>query len=111
MRGVDALVLRPMNVALPPDADWVHITFQTAGDDGGPSQQMSQEWLVRFTPLDAGGAASSAWLPLSTSAGQAAADTEAAPPAQPAIRTIQDEVGFSMDAPGNGAGTLRDPSS
>ena len=60
VRGVDALTLRPLNVALPPEADWVHVGFRTSSGD---EHLMRQDWLVRFTPpADAGVASGSASL-------------------------------------------------
>ncbi len=105
VRGVDALVLRPMNVALPPDADWTYITFRP--DNGADDEQhdMRQNWLVRFTPLDDTGAASSAAAqPWAGSV--AGAGGNGTPPARPALRSIQDKTGFSVNVSGAGANDL-----
>lgn len=98
-RGVDALTLRPMNVALPPEADWVHILFR---DAGGVEHEMRQDWLVRFTPLNAEGASGS----LSTlTARRTPATTPSAPQRNP---RIQDEVAFSLDAPGSAYNSMQE---
>ena len=105
VRGVDALVLRPMNVALPPDADWTYITFRP--DNGADDEQhdMRQNWLVRFTPLDDTGAASSAAAqPWAGSV--AGAGGNGTPPARPALRSIQNKTGFSVNVSGAGANDL-----
>lgn len=107
-RGVDALTVRPMNVALPPEADWVNVTFRR---DDGPVQEMRQDWLVRFTPLDELEAASRAgFAPVSKRVpGVPVMDSVAAddgdagrgagtPPApRAAVRVIQQEAAFSLD--------------
>ncbi len=57
-RGVSSLTIRPMNTALPPDADFVDIEFlPRGGDPTDPAQrrQMRQEWFVRYAPTIAAG--------------------------------------------------------
>jgi hypothetical protein len=42
-RGVDALTLRPLRLHLPPDEEWVTITYL---DAGGVRHELRQPWLV-----------------------------------------------------------------
>jgi hypothetical protein len=42
-RGVDALTLRPLRLHLPPDEEWVSITYL---DDGGVRHELRHPWLV-----------------------------------------------------------------
>ncbi|UVC19352.1 S8 family serine peptidase [Mesorhizobium onobrychidis] len=57
-RGVSSLTIRPMNTALPPDADFVDIEFLPRGGDPqdlSKRQQMRQQWLVRYSPTTSAG--------------------------------------------------------
>ncbi|ESZ51685.1 S8 family serine peptidase [Mesorhizobium sp. M0659] len=57
-RGVSSLTIRPMNTALPPDADFVDLEFLPRhGDPKNLSQrrQMRQQWFVRYAPTTSGG--------------------------------------------------------
>jgi hypothetical protein len=57
-RGVSSLTMRPMNTALPPDADFVDLEFLPRhGDPKDPAQrrQMRQQWFVRYAPTTSGG--------------------------------------------------------
>lgn len=56
-RGVSALTLRPMNTALPPEADFVDLEFVPAGADArdpAARQVMRQAWFVRYAPATIG---------------------------------------------------------
>lgn len=56
-RGVSALTIRPMNTALPPDADFVDLEFVTLGGDvvnPNARQSMRQQWFVRYAPTTGG---------------------------------------------------------
>ncbi|MEY9606273.1 subtilisin family serine protease/C-terminal processing protease CtpA/Prc [Bradyrhizobium japonicum] len=62
-RGLSALTIRPMNTALPPDADFVDLEFIPVGrDSNDPAElhQMRQYWFVRFAPINPGTAEASA---------------------------------------------------
>lgn len=70
-RGVSALTIRPMNTALPPDADFVDLEFVTPGGDAAnpnARQSMTQQWFVRYAPTTVGGlaAVASAQAPVVT---------------------------------------------
>lgn len=57
-RGVSALTIRPMNTALPPDADFVVLEFVLPGapsDGSAPAHSMRQAWFVRYAPSTAPG--------------------------------------------------------
>ena len=72
-RGVSALTIRPMNTALPPDADFVELEFLPPGaasDESAQARSMRQLWFVRYTPP--------------TAIAPAAAASNVAPPAAPA---------------------------
>ena len=52
-RGVSALTIRPMNTALPPDADFVDLEFalrDADANDPAAKRQMHQQWFVRYAP-------------------------------------------------------------
>lgn len=51
-RGVSALTIRPMDTALPPDADFVDLDFLKPDAAGSPAERrrMRQHWFVRFIP-------------------------------------------------------------
>jgi subtilisin family serine protease/C-terminal processing protease CtpA/Prc len=52
-RGVSALTIRPMNTALPPDADFVDLEFvprDADPQDSSARRKMRQDWFVRFAP-------------------------------------------------------------
>ncbi|MBB3265208.1 subtilisin family serine protease/C-terminal processing protease CtpA/Prc [Azospirillum sp. OGB3] len=52
-RGVSSLTIRPMNTALPPDADFVDLEFVppgTVADDPAARVSMRQSWFVRYAP-------------------------------------------------------------
>ncbi len=52
-RGVSSLTIRPMDTALPPDADYVDIEFVPPGEDaseGAQPHKMRQYWFVRYAP-------------------------------------------------------------
>jgi subtilisin family serine protease len=62
-RGVSSLTIRPMNTALPPDADFVDIEFlPRVADFNDPAQRrsMRQSWLVRYSPTTPAGSDKSA---------------------------------------------------
>lgn len=62
-RGVSSLTIRPMNTALPPDADYVDIGFvprDRDAHDASTLREMRQFWFVRYAPLTASGTAASA---------------------------------------------------
>ncbi|MBY5523584.1 S8 family serine peptidase [Rhizobium leguminosarum] len=62
-RGVSSLTIRPMNTALPPDADFVDMEFLPRGGDiSDPSQHltMRQQWLVRYSPTTSAGSGKAA---------------------------------------------------
>jgi hypothetical protein len=42
-RGIDALTVRPLRLHLPPDEEWVTVTYL---DDGGVRHELRQPWLV-----------------------------------------------------------------
>jgi hypothetical protein len=50
-RGLNALTVRPMVRMLPPDEEWVTITYRR---NGGKQRELKQEWLV-FSPDRSGG--------------------------------------------------------
>ncbi|HEU0012659.1 MAG TPA: S8 family serine peptidase [Longimicrobium sp.] len=115
VRGVDALTLRPMNVALPPEADWVHVTFRLGDDE--PPQEMRQDWLVRFTPVEEAAAAGNV-APLRLGAGMngaaapdgdghAAGATNAARGGA-APRIIHEQAAFRIDPTRVASSTTRD---
>lgn len=57
-RGVSSLTIRPMNTALPPDADFVDMEFLPRGgdfNDLSQRRQMRQQWLVRYSPTTSAG--------------------------------------------------------
>jgi subtilisin family serine protease len=57
-RGVSALTIRPMNTALPPDADYVELEFVVRGADvrdPAARRRMRQPWFVRYTASIGGG--------------------------------------------------------
>ena len=65
-RGVSALTLRPMNTALPPDADFVDLEFVPRGadaNDPAAHRPMRQQWFVRYAPTTVGGVAAVASAP------------------------------------------------
>jgi C-terminal processing protease CtpA/Prc/subtilisin family serine protease len=52
-RGVSALTLRPMNTALPPNADFIELEFVPNGadaNDRSARRTMRQHWFVRYAP-------------------------------------------------------------
>lgn len=52
-RGVSALTIRPMNTALPPNADFIELEFVPNGadaNDRATRRTMRQHWFVRFAP-------------------------------------------------------------
>jgi len=66
-RGVSALTIRPMNTALPPDADFVDLEFVPRGidvNDQAARRSMRQQWFVRYAPTTVGGIAAVASAPL-----------------------------------------------
>lgn len=80
-RGVSALTIRPMNTALPPDADFVDLEFVPRGADANdPAMRrtMRQQWFVRYAPTTVGGVVAVAAAPGS---GTATPPTTATPPA------------------------------
>lgn len=51
-RGVSSLTIRPMNTTLPPDADFVILSFAPLGsspDDPNAQRRMTQFWFARYT--------------------------------------------------------------
>lgn len=65
-RGVSALTIRPMNAALPPDADFVDLEFVPVGANAAnpnARQSMRQQWFVRYAPTTVGGLAAVAATP------------------------------------------------
>lgn len=81
-RGVSALTIRPMNTALPPDADFVDMEFVPHGGDANdPSARlmMRQHWFVRYAPTISGVAPVTAPPPVPSASTVAPAAT--APPA------------------------------
>jgi subtilisin family serine protease/C-terminal processing protease CtpA/Prc len=62
-RGVSALTIRPMNTALPPEADFVDLEFVPVGDNPTTRQSMRQHWFVRYAPSTIGGLAAVASAP------------------------------------------------
>jgi hypothetical protein len=61
-RGVSALTIRPMNTALPPDADYVDLEFVPQGADAADPasvRPMRQSWFVRYAPAPRWGRSSS----------------------------------------------------
>ncbi|MFP5265174.1 MAG: S8 family serine peptidase [Blastocatellia bacterium] len=84
-RGVSALTIRPMNTALPPDADFVDLEFVPRDadvNDPAARRTMRQFWFVRYAPSTVGGVAAVASGP----SGQAKPASSAAPPA-PVVAT------------------------
>ncbi len=61
-RGVDALTVRPLSVALPPDANWVDLFFVPAGETAADPIGMHQKWFVRYVPPAPVGAAAATGL-------------------------------------------------
>jgi subtilisin family serine protease len=55
-RGVSALTIRPMNTALPPDADFVDLEFAPRGNPE-VRKSIRQHWFVRYAPTTLGGVA------------------------------------------------------
>lgn len=85
-RGVSALTIRPMNTALPPDADFVDLEFVPRGadaNDPAARRTMRQQWFVRYAPTVGGVAASASASTTMTGPGSAAAPPPVATP--PAI--------------------------
>lgn len=76
-RGVSALTIRPMNTALPPDADFVDLEFVPRGadpNDPATRRQMRQQWFVRYAPTTVGAVAAVASAPaMAAGAGKDAA--------------------------------------
>ena len=65
-RGVSALTIRPMNTALPPDADFVDLEFVPRGveeNDPTGKRSMRQQWFVRYAPATPGGVAAAVFTP------------------------------------------------
>ena len=63
-RGVSALTIRPMNTALPPDADFVDLEFLAPGANApAEPHRMRQHWFVRYAPTTIGGVAAVAVAP------------------------------------------------
>ncbi|GAB7552252.1 hypothetical protein NRB_17540 [Novosphingobium sp. 11B] len=82
-RGVSSLTIRPMNTTLPPDADFVTLTFVVPGgaiDETGDHRELRQSWFVRFTSSVGGDGAAMATAP---GAGQNAMPPAGMPNAAP----------------------------
>lgn len=65
-RGVSSLTIRPMNTALPPDADFVDVEYVPAGlrtNDPLNIRQMRQYWFVRYAPTKSSGVEAAAPAP------------------------------------------------
>jgi subtilisin family serine protease/C-terminal processing protease CtpA/Prc len=87
-RGVNALTIRPMNTALPPDADFVDLEFVPVGKDANDPAAlcgMRQHWFVRYAPINQGATAA------------AAAPAPAAPPPPAAASPMEFAAHSSLD--------------
>ena len=85
-RGVSALTIRPMNTALPPDADFVDLEFvppRTNAADPSARLLMRQQWFVRYAPSTVGGMATTAGATPSAAPGGAPSSPSGPPPSVP----------------------------
>lgn len=81
-RGLSALTIRPMNTALPPDADFVDIEFVLPGGDvSNPADRhrMRQYWYVRYAPDTIGSLQAAATSPAANPGGNAPQKVRTAP--------------------------------
>ncbi len=98
-RGVSALTIRPMNTALPPDADFVDLEFVPPGadlSDPAARRSMRQQWFVRYAPDTSGGMATAA----STAPTASGPEITPPPPAPPSAVSFaaQSSVDFGRES-------------